>query len=478
MPVNTEHSDYKNNKYFWEKCRDAVEGQESVHDKTIQYLPKLEGQTSTEYINYLKRALFYNGTQRTVDAMTGLLFRKDPKIEISDSFKPWLKNVDGNGNNLQTFVEKVADDVMTVGRIGILVEHPVKTEEVRTKYDSERLGMRPFLTPYKAENIINWKFTVVNNVKVLTMVVLKEYHFEAGDDEFTHRSVVKYRVLDLFENKYRQRLFVETENGFVQEGEDIYPVIKGRNFNFIPFVLISSKDCDFDVVKPPILDLVNVNFSHYKTVADLEHGSHFTGLPTVVITGYNKKDNESLKIGSTSAWILPDPEADAKYLEFTGQGLAALENRLISKEKAMAALGARLLADEKAAAETAETNIIKRSGENSVLSSMAKSISYGIQSALQIMVEWSGSTEEVIFEINRDFLPVKMDSQMLTALVKAWQSSAISYSEFVRNLQEGEIIDSEKTAEDLQNEILEEGPKGLGGFSEENLNNSDSQNVQ
>jgi hypothetical protein len=121
-------------------------------------------------------------------------------------------------------------------------------------------------------------------------------------------------------------------------------------------------------------------------MADLEHGAHFTGLPTPIITGHNLGEDETFSIGSTTAWVLPNEytdvkylefTTDVKYLEFTGQGLGALESRLVSKERQMATLGARLLVEEKAAVEAAETHNIKRQGENSALSSVAESISSG-----------------------------------------------------------------------------------------------------
>jgi hypothetical protein len=67
-------------------------------------------------------------------------------------------------------------------------------------------------------------------------------------------------------------------------------------------------------------------------MADLEHGAHFTGLPTPIITGHNLGEDETFSIGSTTAWVLPNEYTDVKYLEFTGQGLGALESRLVSKD--------------------------------------------------------------------------------------------------------------------------------------------------
>jgi hypothetical protein len=462
MPVDTKNKQYVDNQKIWKKCRDAVEGQEAIHKGSVEYLPKLSGQSTTEYVSYRDRALFYNASQRTVDAMSGLLFRKSANVVIPTPLEPWLDNIDMQGNSLQTFTENLADEVLVVGRVGVLVEHSVKTEDVRTIADAERNGLRPFLTSYRAEDIINWNQTTLNGVKVLNLVVLREYHSVQGEDEFTWQTVEKYRVLDLVEGVYRQRVFVKDRNANFTLESEIVPRVRGNAFNYIPFIIISGKDADFSVIKPPILDLVNVNLSHYKTMADLEHGAHFTGLPTPIITGHNLGEDETFSIGSTTAWVLPNEETDVKYLEFTGQGLGALESRLVSKERQMATLGARLLVEEKAAVEAAETHNIKRQGENSALSSVAESISSGMTDALSILVEWSGvSSNDVEYKINKDFIPGTMDASTMVALLQIWQSGGMSFAEFIRNLQQGEIVNAEKSVEDIRQEIETDGPVGL-----------------
>lgn len=473
MPVNSTRADYDYQLPIWEKCRDVVEGQERMHSKNTTYLPKLSGQTDTDYLAYLERTLFYNATQRTVDAMSGLLFRKDPVVTVPTSVEPWLDNIDMNGNSLKSFVEDIFDEILCVGRYGLLVEHPeVQIEQedgnVITQAQAEASNLRPFFAKYTAENIINWKITVVNNQKVLSMVVLRELK-EEFEDEFEVGSAIQYRVLDIepISGNYRQRLYEtdENETQFTLLSE-VFPLMNGEFIKEIPFIIITAKGVKCDIEKSPVLDLVNVNISHYKTTADLEHGAHFTGLPTAVVTGHSVgEDDDPLKIGSATAWVFSEPDADAKYLEFTGAGLEALEKRLEKKENQMATLGARMLASEKAAAEAAETHTIKRQGENSALSSIATSIDAGITKALAIMAEWVGVEGDIEYKINKDFIPTKMPAADLLALFQVYQGGGIAFSDFIENLQRGEIIDSEKTPEDIQNEIDVSGPLG-GSFGD------------
>jgi hypothetical protein len=254
---------------------------------------------------------------------------------------------------------------------------------------------------------------------------------------------------------------------WVQYGPDIVPIKNGAPLDFIPFVFCGVRAIGSDCEKPPVLDLAEVNLSHFRTVADLEHGAHFTGLPTAVVTGYSVPRNEqgaaleSFYIGSATAWVFPDPTAKATFLEFSGQGLGALENRETKKEEQMAALGARMLAPEKKQAEAAETAAIHRAGEASVLASLANTVSAALSRALQIAAEWAGIAGDVVVKLNTDYYPVEMDSLTLTALVASWQQGAISYETLFDNLKQGEVIAEARTAEEEQAAIQASPPLAM-----------------
>ena len=449
MPVNTKHPEYTESHQSWEDCEHAVEGQREIHECGVKYLPRLSGQSDDEYKAYKQRALFYNATARTVDGLTGMLFLKPPKVEYPTAMQGIIDDISMSGLSLHQFAEMVADDIVVFGRCGVLVDYPPITN-ASTMAEAVQLGARPYATKYEAEAIINWKTKRVNNVQMLSMVVLKE-SAEIAKDEFESEAVTRYRVLDLTDSGYRQRVFEEDKLGKItQIGDDIYPLMNGNTMSFIPFEFIGVRDNSPCVDKPPLLDLVDVNLSHYRTSADLEHGRHFTGLPTPVVSGVQLESGQSLSIGSAKAWVFPDPQAKAAFLEFTGQGLGELREAMREKESMMATLGARMLAPETKGVESAQTASIHRAGENSVLASISQSISISLTRVLAWLRDWSNATGDVSVELNRDFVPPTMTAQDLTALVQAWQSGAISHNSLFEQLKQNDIIAADKTFEDEQ----------------------------
>jgi hypothetical protein len=453
MSVDAKHKEYLENYEQWERCEHAAEGQDEIHKEGIKYLPRLSDQTNEEYYAYKQRALYYNATARTVNGLTGLLFLKPEVITAPTAMDNIIADVTMGGLSLHQFAEVISEEVITIGRCGVLVDYPPIVNAV-TLAQAQAQGARPYATMYGAESIINWKTGRINNIEQLTLVVLEEEN-EIAVDEFESKCEPQWRVLYLGDGGiYRQRVFRKDKRGEFILVDEIYPQINGKALNKIPFEFFGVRDNSPCVDKPPLLDLVDVNLSHYRTTADYEHGLHFTGLPTPVVTGYYSDDKSaSLRIGSGTAWLLPDPQSKAFYLEFTGQGLGELREALRSKEAMMATLGARILAPEKRAAESAQTANIHRSSENSVLASISQSISIGLTHVMEYLRDWSGVTGDVKVELNRDFIPNSMTAQDLDSLVKAWQSGSISHQTLFDNLVAGDIITQDVSFDDEMERI-------------------------
>lgn len=464
--VRTLHPDYKNFAGKWKRCRDVMAGQDAVHAAGEEYLPKLKEQTPEDYKAYKMRAGFYNASWRTVAGLKGMMFRKPPKQEIAASVEPYTDNIDLKGNSLDQFVQDVACDTLEVGRIGLLVDYPpaLANEDGSplTRAQVEQQGQRPTIVSYTAESIINWKFRTVNNVTLLSMVVLTEQHSEPDPkDEFGEIVETRYRVLDLdAANLYRVRTFRIDDRGNDQQiGADIYPLMNGKKLDYIPFVFIGADGTDARLEEPPLLDLVDLNLDHYRVTADYKHGIHFTGLPTPWVAGYQSTLSESgvpqtkVYIGSQSIIMFPDPQTKIGFLEVSGD-FNALRVCLDAQKQEMATLGARMLADSSIRqVETFGATAIKHVAENSILAAIAISVSTGVKTALQWFQEWAGASGNVVYDINRDFMPVQMDAPTLTAYMAAWQGGALSEAELFDLFKRGDLIEADKTLEDHQGEI-------------------------
>lgn len=482
--VSQHHPEYDRAFPDWELARACADGERAIKSMAERYLPRPNGFDQHQYDEYLMRAEFFNATGRTIDGLTGMIFRKTPLVSgrESDPVDQLVENATANGSTLFDLAQEAVEEVITVGRVGVLVDYPQEQEGRQlTIAEAERLGLRPYLRLYTAESIINWRTTIVRGQEVLTMVVLTEEHDEAGDDEFdvVHRTF--YRVLTLEEPEtnpfYRIRLMEvqahETSDGETFRAEYVHVDTVGRRngavLTEIPFLFIGTVNSAPDVQRSPVIDVARANLSHYRTAADIEWGSHKTALPTLVITGHERDVavEGPLYIGSDRAMTLREPDARAFFLEFTGAGMGTLLKLEEVKRDRMAVLGARILQADKRQVESAETALLHRQGEHATLSSMASTIADALTRQLRVAAEWNGASlaeaENVFVELNTDYLPHAIDATQLAALVRAWQEGALSWGELSEALQRGEIADATLTAEERR-EIIDQDPGRLGSL--------------
>lgn len=456
MAVDTLHNDYTNSLTAWTYCRDVIGGDDNVKAKKTLYVPMLSEQSTTEYQAMLNRPVFEGFTQRTLDGLSGLVFSKSPTQEVSTKLESLFKNIDLDNSTLTDIAQDTVSDVLSVGRLGLLVDMASVDTQGMTAAEVELLNVRPYIKKYTTENIINWKYENINNTQVLTMVVLKETK-EVWSDEFTSDLVDVYRVLSLQEGIYTVRVFEEGENGFMSS-EPIYPKMNGNAMNEIPFISITPTSLTLTPEKPPLYDLAKVNMTHFKTNVDYYHGMHFTALPTPYGSGVQMGENETLAIGSTSFHMFPDPDAKLAYLEFEGDGLQTLEREKSTLKETMVTLGSNMLQSDKKVAEAENTLAIRNAGQNATLISTADTVSRGITKALQIMNAWIGGTDEVSYRLNTDYNLTQMDAPTMTAMVNAWMSGAFSKKDLYTNLKKGELIEDNKTYEEYQADIEEDTP--------------------
>lgn len=465
--VRTTAPDYDTFAPKWKRVRDVICGQDAMHAAAEAYLPKLKNEDHLSYKARVNRSDFFNATWRTIDGLTGMAFRKPPQVDVPAAIKSYLDDITMSGVTMEGFAKECVEEVLGPGRIGVLVDHPQQQMDgegqpvIVTVSTAQQMGLRPTLQLYTAEAIRNWKFARVNNAWTLVQVVLGETAM-VDEDEFTAKPEKRYRVLDLENGTYRQRLFKVEKEQDVQIGGDIFPLMNGQPLTFIPFMLCGTQGKNDQIDEPPLIDLVDKNVAHYQVNSDYRHGLHFTGLPTPVVSGYVPEEPGSkLYIGSTAAWTLPDPTAKAYFLEFTGEGLKSLESSLSRLETQMAILGARMISDETAKqVETLGATQIKRQGENSVLAKIVQSVSETLEWALNVFAQWANASGKITYQINRDFMPALMDGRELLALVQALQAGGLSNKEFFQLMQRGDVIDAEKQFEMHQEEIKADPPGG------------------
>lgn len=499
--VNSTHQEYNRRLPQWIRQRDSVEGEDAIKEKGTVYLPSLDGQFTSpsnvsvkvaeqqqffttadagtiSYGSYKNRASFMNATGRTVEGLVGAIMRKDPEVLWPKDRLEELNFIGRRFESLQEVIQETLDEVIGVGRYGLLV-------------DMSPNGGEPYVAMYFAESIIDWEEAVLDDLttndmikgrKMIVRVSLVEKVDQPPDDQGVTTQKERLRILHLgepqpvtdeevklFEEQGREEflaIFDLTPEDFVEgplyfqevwdevEGDDlaqkqftrtevIIPEMPGGKFwREITFTFINPTSTKPMPEKPQLLDLTVVNISHYRNSADLEHGLHFTALPQPWAAGFQFQGE--VFIGSTVVWVTNDPQAKAGYLEFSGEGLGTLREIMKVKEKQMAALGARLIEQQPAPGETeaAETVKLRQSGEKSALTKISLTVSAAITNTLRLLALFKAlpGADKVGVTLNTDFGVEGLSPQMLTALMQQVQGGTMSWDTYFWNLQRGEMI--------------------------------------
>jgi hypothetical protein len=327
--------------------------------------------------------------------------------------------------------------------------------------------MRPYWVAYQAEQIIDWQTRRVGGDEILSMVRLSEcVDMPDPKDPWVVTHVAQIRVLALDDKglytvtKWQPEMKdgVATDKWEIVEGP-IYPKRRGVSLTFIPFVFLNPTSTEAEPEKPPLLDLVDVNLSDYRTNADLEHGLHHVGTPSLVITGMSA---QGIVYGPSNAIVLDNKDADAKILQVNGEMFGALERASERKRKLMATLGARLLEEQQGSgAETATAVGMRHSGEHATLRTIAQVIEQGLSMVWRFHAWWVGveatpSDVKASVELSKDFWAVKMSPDELKALMLAWQGDGMSWETLWFNMQKGQLARPGVSAEDERKQIEEE----------------------
>lgn len=408
MPIDSLNPNYDRSKS--DVCKDAHSG--NVQD----YIPRLIGQSNSEYARYVERAAYLNVVKRTSTALVGVMLRK-----------PYTTNIDtedimcSGGITFDEFLSDTITTLLTSGRLGLLVD-----------YDDE-MGM-PYITTYENQTITNWRDNEYGNF----IVINEDYYRPDPKDPYEVELVQCYRELVMLDGVYTVRVWEQNGKKWAVT-EEYEPQSRGQKLEDIPFVFVNTKNTTCEVTEPVLYNMAQIDISHYRTNVDIEHAAHFTALPQPYLSGELQEEQTTLAIGTYDVWRLTEGSA-VGYLEFQGAGIASLQSMLAHKEEQMVDIGSRLLSGKKGV-ESVEALRIRQGGEAATLIQLANVLDSAMIRILECYYKWMGQDVEVEFEMNKDFMPSKIPPEELRALLEAVVSGNMSTETFVENLHVGEVVD-------------------------------------
>ncbi len=439
MSVTTIHPEYRAVLDRWALIRAIVNN----YAKEFLRTPDINDVVRSS--QYKNDGLLTNFTNLTRVGLTGLVFRKAPKIQLPPELDYLMDNLTGTGINIYQFSQHSISELLQMGRHGLLVD----------KSD----GGKTYIKPYVAENIINWKTVDIDGECVLSLVVLREWK-QSDDNIFSQDTIRQYRVLFLDENgNYRQSVYSYYNDYALNDGyqvtEEYLPLdANGKPFNRIQFVFAGSENNDWNIDPQPLYDLAQVNLAHYKCSCDQMEAVWLCGQPYLVMNvgdssleEFTAANPNGVVFGSRKGLVLSNG-GNAQLLQANpNQMVGEVMKELLNQA---AAIGARLIAPA-GGRETAEAAKIRYGSQHSSLYTLTSNYSWAMVEALKMAcASENANPDEVMLELNDEFYDEIADPQLVAQQIMLLDRGIISPEEIRDYGRRTGFINDSKTDEEIQ----------------------------
>lgn len=416
LPIKSTYADFE---LIWDKIDDCLAGEDVIKMRKEVYLRKTEGMRMDKirgdiaYEDYLHRATWFDFPIEFYNSLFGILWQKDPIIEVPDDLKMnYLPNPSYlKSKSFLDIYRNTSSYLTKYGRHAILLDPP------DTTYN--RLDMYPNMIQYDTRQIVNWGYTLFKGKQVLKFVLLDESFVDYENEALSPVTRYRYRFLGLKThdengnelpeayyysytgNKQFKAIFDPpfSDSGIVEYDDFtiIYPRIHNKFKNEIPFYCFNGYELSLEPSKPIIYPLCNASLSLYKASADYEISIHKQSFGVLFGKGLEQTD---LYTGTQKAVIVQNPDADLKWVEIGGSGLSEQRTAVENKIEYARSLGLSLVKSGDETGESVKNNISLKTAS---LKSIAKTLADGFTVILKSAADWRGLSEKDVTGI--DIIP-------------------------------------------------------------------------
>jgi hypothetical protein len=412
-------------------------------------------------------AMYPNLLESTRKDFRGLIFSKAPVLDIPSAIDYMREDCDLRGTPIEEALETVVDELYAVSRYGWLVEMP-EVPEGTDQGTADRAGYRPYLVPFKSEQIINWDDEYIGSRIALTRVVLQE-----DDDNIVELLLLPYAPEDAVEIRYAYtvRRWVKAKPGamgkiigtikggavegkWTQDGDDETPMMNNAPIPEIPFYAFSPYGGDIYPTRPMLDDNVMVAWSLYQSSALLEHARFTCGLATAFAPGMTEDEANSVSMGGLNIIVASNPEAKFSWVERKGEDCLPLERAVEQKKQMLIQMGSKALEESKKAAESADALRLRSSGDTATCADVAQAVGRIASQALAFCARWRGVSEpKVEVKLTTDYSNNVANPAEIAALDKSVSAGNLPRVDYHRRLRKTGVIDAERTDEQIQADL-------------------------
>lgn len=455
--VNSPNAAYLAMEKKWRLPATLMGGTMAMRKAREHYLPQEPLESATAYDNRVQRSFLFNQFKKTIQAMTGKVFSREILLQddVPRQIAEWSENADLAGRNLNDVAQDLFKDGAVNGLSYLLVDMQ-RSPAGATLAEERAANLRPYVKHIKARDLIGWRSALINGVPTLTQIRIREGQLE-DKDEFGEVFVPRVRVIERVIGEGGQpqtqfRLFEQREGASEWTPADSGPMTIGE----IPLAVFYGARLDFMLAEPPFEELAWLNSAHWQSASDQRHILHVARVPILFGTGLKEQGADPQAIGPNILFEA-DIGADLKFVEHSGQAIAAGRNDLIDTEERMRILAAQPLLP-RTGNVTATATAIDTSQTNSQLQNMSLSMGDTVERALGFMADWAGIAEGGgSVKPNTDFGLSFAEGEDVKNLIELRLAGEISRLTLWQELKRRDLLMDDFDAEEEEERLEDEG---------------------
>tara|TARA_R110001583_G_scaffold109400_1_gene258103 strand:+ start:10584 stop:12107 length:1524 start_codon:yes stop_codon:yes gene_type:complete len=459
MSLNAKDSKYLEQLTLWREVRAAIAGKPEVL-KIISCLPGPQYKTFTAHSgmspeqykqaqrcnennrlrvqSYWSRGRFFPATGRTFQTLSGMLWSKEPEVDINNRLSYLKTNADGCGNGIREVAQKVSAELLTTGRYAILVDMPpapIDTNGNATSLTPAQMdsgNYSPKFIKYEAERIpyvrTNGNGRSVDEVRLMECHSVQKDEFEWEEKEYIRRLIV-------IDGIYHNQLW-DDKNEIIS---DVMPRANGKFLTEILIQFFGADDNSPEYSRVPLYDLANENLGHF--VLDCDNRSllhrYSQGMTNIFVKDgdvFSDENPGGLNINGDGV----NQFGESDRVEILQLSVSdAIPNAKKTDIEAMIMSGAQVVFNN-AATETLGAKRIDANANMSSLKCMSYNITDGFKQLLSWVSMFYGITQESTYKINSDFVTDDLSPEMIKIhmeLVQGGLLPAITLNETARKAE-------------------------------------------
>lgn len=400
-----------------------------ITDDTLEptnFLTKWYKEDAFKYNWRKDNAIFVDFFTPTAKAMTGLIFRKQPRIEGDERF---TQDIDLNNTSLLEFIQQITYKAITDGLSFVVCETTLSSSNQNVTMQDEINGkVRSYLKHYTYNDYVSHR---VNSKGLITQIIFKFNQIEYTG-EFDSEIKTYYKVY----KPTGGSLYVKDKNNYIKVDE------WSNSLGYIPLSVVYGGDKRGVLDGYPILkNLADLNFKHLELSSGLDNIVHIASNPVPIV--YGTPLNQDIKIGVNTPIMFPQKEQHGfEWVELHGNSVGVAERQLEKLENHIKHISIAKIGERTTKNIITATEIKEDSEKNkSVLNLIASSLQSCIDSMLFDLAILMGKTQPFIdVVLSYDFDSSMLDSEVVKTLNLMRTNGNLSLETLLNVLVKGELL--------------------------------------